>query len=252
MSVPRSAAERLACAARPLALDAWRVVEGQHQIATRKLVDSDAEHLVLEAAIDSAKPAPPPSAGHLHYLLTTPFRYPPLRHGSRFGTRFARGIWYGARSVRTALAEVAYYRVVFLEGTRAALPRLELQLTAFVARIRTARGVDLTRAALAASVSQVSSRTSYVASQRLGRSAREVGIGVLLYRSARDPDGGTAVAVLEPKAFASSRPRRFTTWHCVVTRDAVELSRRDFLRRESHRFERQAFLVRGQLPRPAV
>src|SRR5690606_3863871 len=86
---------------------------------------------------------PIPADGRLHYLLATPFRYPPLRHGSRFGTRHERGIWYGSESRRTAFAEVAYYRLLFLEGTRAELGPVTTQLTAFTARASTERGVDL-------------------------------------------------------------------------------------------------------------
>src|SRR5215208_6155464 len=92
---------------RPLRLTPWRAVEAQHQVSTRKLVDSVEEQHLLEDLIDRAKP-PDRTAGRVHYLLATPFRYPPLRHGSRFGTRFERGLWYGAESPRTMFAEVAY------------------------------------------------------------------------------------------------------------------------------------------------
>src|SRR5215208_3418150 len=121
---------------RPLRLEPWRAVEAQHQVSTRKLVDSIEEH------IDRAKPRDV-TAGGVHYLLATPFRYPPLRYGSRFGTRFERGIWYGSEMRRTVFAEVAYYRLVFLAGTRADLGALTTQLTAFRVRARTAGGVDL-------------------------------------------------------------------------------------------------------------
>jgi len=69
---------------RSLDVDAWRVVEAQHQVSTRKLVDTAAEQSLLEELIDGVKP-PDRTGGALHYLLATPFRYPPLRHGSRFG-----------------------------------------------------------------------------------------------------------------------------------------------------------------------
>ena len=68
----------------------WRVVEAQHVVSTGKLVDAPEEQAALEMLIDSSKP-PIPAAEEfagLHYLLSTPFRYPPLRHGSRFSTRF--------------------------------------------------------------------------------------------------------------------------------------------------------------------
>src|SRR6478752_10538487 len=124
---------------RPLRVSACRAVEAQHQVSTRKLVDSAEEQILLEELIDRAKP-PYTTPSRLHYLLATPFRYPPLRHGSRFGRRFEPGIWYGSESRRTAFAEVAYYRMVFLEGTSADLGLLTTQHTAFSARVRTTHG----------------------------------------------------------------------------------------------------------------
>jgi len=44
----------------------------------------------------------------LDYLLFPPFRYPPLKWGSRFGTEYQRGLFYGSQLLATALAEVAY------------------------------------------------------------------------------------------------------------------------------------------------
>ena len=132
---------------RSLRLSPWRAVEAQHQISTRKLVDSAEEQMLLEELIDRAKPSDT-TRGRLHYLLATPFRYPPLRHGSRFGRRDERGIWYGSESQRTVFAEVAYYRFVFLEGTHANLGVVTTQLTAFTVRARTERGIDLHSAGL--------------------------------------------------------------------------------------------------------
>src|SRR3982750_3687417 len=71
----------------------------------------------------------------VHYLLYTPFRHPPLRNGSRFGTRRERGILYASRELSSAFAEVAYYRLVFLEGTAAPLAPVLVDLTAFSFRI---------------------------------------------------------------------------------------------------------------------
>ena len=237
---------------RRLALDAWRVVEGQHLISTRKLVDSDEEQRLLEELLEGSKPPLPAGTKRLHYLLATPFRYPPLKYGSRFGTRFERGIWYGAKHLRTAFAESAYYRLLFLEGTRAEIPRLSLDLTAFKASIRTSRGVDLTRPPFSEQAARLASKSSYSATQRLGRELREARVSAFCYPSARDPEGGAAVAVLDPAAFVQTKPRGLETWHCVATRGGVEVSRRDFFERKSFRFERRVFLVRGRLPRPAT
>jgi hypothetical protein len=100
--------------------------------------------MLLEELIDRAKP-PERTRGRMHYLLFTPFRYPPLRHGSRFGTRHERGIRYGSESLRTALAEVAYYRFLFLDATSADLAPLATELTAYSVRTRTQTGYDLFR-----------------------------------------------------------------------------------------------------------
>ena len=82
---------------RPLSGRAWRVVESQHLFSTRKLVDSDEEQALLEELIEDVKP-PAGAAAGLHYLLFTPFRYPPLRHGSGSAPAPRHGIWYGSRT----------------------------------------------------------------------------------------------------------------------------------------------------------
>ena len=106
----------------PLRCECFRVVEDQHVSSTFKLVDSMEEHELLEELLDAFKPAPPDAeCTQLHCLLYTPFRYPPLRHGSRLGRASERGIWYGSLSIETALCETAYYRFVFLDGTAANL-----------------------------------------------------------------------------------------------------------------------------------
>ena len=237
----------------PYAGPAWRVVEAQHLVSTRKLVDSAAEQALLEDLIDRVKPPVPAdvAALDLHYLLSTPFRHPPLRHGSRFGTRSERGIWYGAEELPTALAEVAYYRLLFLEGSAASLGPLTTELTAFRADLRTARGVDLLHSPQGESVAAISSPTDYRAAQALGRALRAAGAALVRYRSARDPAQGPCLAVLDPATFAARRPRSFETWISVTTRDVVELTRKDFLRRAVRRFPRHLFEIDGQLPAPA-
>jgi hypothetical protein len=236
---------------RTFSLEPWRAVEAQHQIATRKLVDSDAEQLVLEEMIESVKPpeSPPP---RLHYLLATPFRYPPLRYGSRFGTRAERGIWYGSAEQSTLFAEVSYYRLLFLHGTAADLGAVETELTAFRASLRTASGIDLTAEPFAAFESELASPVSYGATQQLGREMREAGIEAFLYRSARDAAGGTNAAAFGPAVFGRRQPRSLETWHCFATRSVVEVTRRDYFRHASFSFGVEQFLVGGALPAPAL
>jgi hypothetical protein len=238
---------------RALRLSPWRVVEAQHQVSTRKLVDTADEQILLEELIDRAKP-PDATRGRLHYLLATPFRYPPLRYGSRFATRYERGIWYGSATTRTAFAEVAYYRFVFLEGSKADLGEVATQLTAFTVRVKSARGVDLVAPPFASFRKTIASPTSYKETQALGAAMRAAGVELFRYPSARDlaPGGGINVGIFSPAAFGTAKPRELETWHCTASRSRVEVSRRDYFARASWAFVREEFLVDGQLPAPAV
>jgi len=91
-----------------------RVVESQEQVATTRLVNNVLDRQnVLETLLEQSKPKRVPGTEHLHYLLATPWRYPPLRYGSRFGQRTEPSLFYASFGVSTALAETAYYRWVF-------------------------------------------------------------------------------------------------------------------------------------------
>lgn len=238
---------------RTLSARPFRLVEAQHLTSTRKLVDSADEQAALEAMLEQAKPPLPPApefAG-LHFLLTTSFRYPPLRHGSRFATRFERSPWYGSKQRRTAFAEAAYYRLLFLEGTTADLGRLEVEVSVFRVAVRTRRGVDLTKPPFDSWKEQISSPVRYDESQALGAAMREAGVEAFRFRSARDPDGGINVALFSPKAFVAKRPETLETWTCVADRRRVEFQKKDFFEQAARSFERALFLVEGVLPAPA-
>jgi hypothetical protein len=235
---------------RALRLTPWRAVEAQHQVSTRKFVANAAEQALLEDLIDRAKP-PDLTRGKLHYLLATPFRYPPLRWGSRFGTKHERGIWYGSETRAGAFAEVAFYRLVFLEGTQADLGTLSSELTTFRVNVRSKRAIDLTAAPFAKHRAAIASPISYAESQPLGRAMREVGIELFRYPSARDPHGGVNVAAFTPVVFGRSRPRDFETWQCTANKTTVEFVKREYFGRDLFTFSRETFLVGGRLPIPS-
>lgn len=225
------------------------MVESQHLFSTRALVDSDAEHQVLEELIERQKPQSKAAASH--FLLTTPFRYPPLPHGSRFGTRTEPGIWYGSAEPRTAFSEAAYYRLLFLDGTAADLSPLMVEVSAFCAAYKTARGVDLTRSPFREHERAVSSPVAYDVPQRLGLAMRDDGVDAFRFRSARDRQGGTNVAFFTPRPFGSRKPSVPETWHCVATPAVVEFAKKDVFRRATFAFPRADFEVEGRLPAPA-
>ena len=235
---------------RVVELSAHRAVESQHVVSTRKLVDSDEEQYLLEELIERVKPPAPESSG-LHYLLYTPFRHAPLRWGSRFGTSLERGIWYGSKEQATCFAEIAFYRLLFLDGTSADLGPITVELTSFVALVRGRRALDLTRPPFAEHDAALASKTSYAATHALGKEMRASGVDLFLFRSARAPKKGTNVGLLVP-AFARNVPKQYEAWICTADRDKVEFSRKSFTRTgKRFTFPRVAFEVAGKLPTPA-
>ncbi|HEV7500882.1 MAG TPA: RES family NAD+ phosphorylase, partial [Vicinamibacteria bacterium] len=108
-----------------------------------------------------------------------------------------------------------------------------------------------TRGALARYADVLSSPTSYVESQALGRVMREEGAEAVVYASARDPEHGPNVGLFTASALSSRRPSVPESWRCVVTRAGVEVTKEDVFRSASFTFPRAAFEVDGRLPAPA-
>ncbi|MCC5793644.1 MAG: RES family NAD+ phosphorylase [Chromatiales bacterium] len=204
---------------------AWRLVEAQHIAATMKLVDTRSEQDMLEALLESAKPTGPAEAARLHYLLATPFRYPARPGGTRFRGEADAGVFYGAGSVRTAAAELGYWRWKFLRDA-VNLERLHpVAHTAFRADIAIAT-VDLRQRPFTRDAARWQHPQDYGATQAFARIAREAGVGAIRYRSVRDPQPGWCIALLTPRGFAGNRPRGgMQTWFLAVSRQAVSWRR---------------------------
>ena len=199
----------------------WRMVEAQHLVSTSKIVDTRAEQELLEEILEEGKPPVPKEAAELDYLLFSPFRYgtrPPS--GSRFRAISDPAVFYCAETVRTAAAEVGYWRWRFLQDT-AGLTRLQpCTFTAFRVPIKTIC-IDLRKSPFDTDSAAWRHPTDYSATQNFGRIAREAGIGAILYQSVRDPEHHFCMAVFTPLAFAAKKPDSAThTW--VLTMSAEE------------------------------
>jgi len=205
---------------------AWRIVEAQHIASTMKLVDTQAEQDLLETLLEESKPALPADAAGLDTLLATPFRYDPLRPGSRFRTITDPGVFYGAESIRTASAELSYWRWRFLTDAVDLVKLEPVAHTAFRAEVRTP-AVDLRHSPFNADAAAWTHPSDYTATQALARVAREANLGGIVYRSVRDPQPAWCIALLTPRAF--SRPKPYPakqTWWLAVHQDEV-IWRRD-------------------------
>lgn len=190
-----------------------------------KLVDTAEEQLVLENLLEESKPAADLSGRPLHYLMATPFRYHPLRGGSRFRGVNDPGVFYGAELVRTCCAEIGYWRWRFLRDA-VNLERIEpLPHTAFRVGFAT-RGIDLRQPPFSGQADVWEHRGDYAGTQHLAHAAREAGIGAIVYRSVRDPEAGTCVALLTPEAFSKNIPDPVTQqWWLSVNQTEVSWRR---------------------------
>ena len=228
---PRAVASEAAS----LRQDVWRAVEAQHVVSTRALVDTLAEQHVLERVLDGGKPPIPESAVRLHYLLFTPFRYAPPPGGSRFRGPNDPGVFYAADAVRTACAELGYWRWRHLLDVPALESMPTKPQTVFRVKLAT-QGVDLPEPPFRRDRETWTHPRDYGGCQRFGVAAREADIGAIRYESVRDPKHEGCCAVLRPHAFARPSPLEQQTWMLSVSRDRVVWQRTHALAPEEHEF----------------
>lgn len=180
-----------------------------------KLVDDVHEQALLEDMLEAVKPPLPGQARSLHYLLSTPFRYPPLPRGSRFRAGGEPGVFYGSSVLSTACAELGYWRWRFLRDS----PELDrlgpLPQTALRASIR-ASAIDLRQPPFDIDRSDWTA-ADYAATQAMARVARSADVDAIIYESVRDPAHGECIALLTPQGFIEPKPIGATqTWWLTV------------------------------------
>jgi RES domain-containing protein len=209
---------------RPIAGEAWRIVESQSRIATMKIVDSVAEQELLEAELERTKPPVPAECAHLKWLLATPFRYAPYPVGSRFRRAHQReGCLYAAEHIETAVAEDTYYQLrFFLDAPGMKRPSAPIERTAFIFEAATAAGLDLTELPLVDERARWTHASDYSACQDLADVARVAGTEILRYESVRDPDRLANWAVLGCKAISTPEPKRWQTWYYMFRSTQAE------------------------------
>jgi hypothetical protein len=188
--------------AKPWAGSGWRAVEAQHKNATLSLAHGNlTDQAALEDILDAVKPILPRETESLHWLLFTPFRYPPKQGGSRFRAEGEPGVFYGAEDCKTACAEAGYWRWRFWMDSDGLRNRSKtLQLTLFEFHARTTRGIDLSVPPLSANRNDWMRPSDYRPTQALARQARLAGIELVRYESVRH-GGGICLAILSPELF---------------------------------------------------
>lgn len=229
--------------------DLWRIVETQEVAATREITDSAREQSRLEELLEQAKPPVPKDCLGLSYLLFTPFRYPPLDYGSRFGSTFERGIFYGSKELETAFTETAVYLWLFQSGPfeLGPLKQISDQRTALRVAAASDQALDLTDDRFVEMHVEITDPADWGYTQKLGKAIREQGIAFFCYPSARRKQG-TNIAVLSPGAFTSPESLEQQHWNLKLDRDTCWFG----CHGESVEFTRSDFEVDNEIPHPAL
>lgn len=233
---------------------AWRIVELQQKTSTRKLVDTIEEQKILEELMDKSRPALLESQASFHSLLYTPFRYPPLKNGSRFGKKTEPSLWYGALTPQTAMAEKAYYQLAFINASIGDFGAIISPMTIFSVTLKMLRGVELNKQPFLNYKDQLSSPCTYEVTQFLGQKMRSSDVDGFTFISARDIRQGINIGVFKMGSFANKYPdgASFQTWQCNTTKNTVEFVQMGSIHEGVLVFPMQDFMIDGIFPFPCI
>ncbi len=228
-----------------------RLVESQEQVATMGYVDTLDEQALLEEMLELAKPPYSEAIQNYHYLLTTPFRYPPLNWGSRFGRTHEPSLFYAGRHSSATLAESAFYRFVFLDSMEGIVEedKIRSEHTMFSVGYKTDKGVQLQSMPFDQYSAELMSRQHYHHTQQLGSEMRVAGVEAIEYKSARDPNHQVCVALYNTLPFRQNSPTNMTQWLCETSQREVLFKQLD--KNNIVHFPKAIFLLNGTFSFPA-
>ncbi|MEP1446729.1 MAG: RES family NAD+ phosphorylase [Paraglaciecola sp.] len=225
-----------------------RMVETQEYAATTSLVDDLEEQAILEQILDDFKPTYADDTQDLHYLISTPFRYPPLKYGSRFGAITEPSYFYASESIQTCLAEAAFYRYYLIDGTETPFPKvIQSQHSLFFVNVLSRNAIDLTQISDADTQKQLTHPQSYSLTQQVGHHARKNGADLLRYFSARSQEHGINVAIDNHTIIQSRKPEDKVEYICQLN-PQTGILRFSQPKTFPVTFTKEQFLVEGELP----
>lgn len=228
---------------------AYRIVESQEKVATMKLVDTLDEQIILEELIEKNKPSIP-EKNQRHYLIQTPFRYPPIKHGSRFGSRFEPSIFYAGKSLKSALCESAFYSFYFMSRSIEPYDKdIMNHKTSFSVEIQDSHHIELTKISNPEITKKLIHKSDYRFAQLVGKQLREDGIASFSFFSARC-DEQINIGVFDINAIIGE-PETYLNWEIKQTPDNI-LFYCATNSKLSKSFNKKNFLMNGDLPSPSA
>jgi hypothetical protein len=225
-----------------------RMVESQEYAATTSLVDDLEEQAISEQILDDFKPNYADDTKDLHYLISTPFRYPPLKYGSRFGTITEPSYFYASESIQTCLAEAAFYRFYLIDGTETPFPKMiQSEHSLFFVQVFSHHTLDFTQVSDAEIQKQLTDPASYLLTQQVGQNARNSGADLLRYFSALCQKQSVNVAIDNHTVIQSEKPEDKVEYICQID-PHTGILRFSQPRSFPVMFTREEYLLDGQLP----
>jgi len=235
----------------PFNANVTRIVETQEYAATTSLVDDLDEQSLLEELLDEVKPNYRKGTQGLHYLISGPFRYPPLKYGSRFGDITMPSYFYASEDVKTALSECAFYRFIFLNDMSQPYNKpIKSGHMSFSVNIGASATADLTKVESEDIVAALSSPVNYLFTQQLGKHlTQKVGATALRFYSARAKiNNGVNIALTKPEEILSKKPENNINWICHTTTKKISFNAHESM---PISFDIDCFLIAGVLPKLA-
>jgi hypothetical protein len=231
----------------PLSMRLYRVVESQEEVATTIITSNSNDQNLLEDMLENSKPKISDALAKCHYLISTPFRYPPLSHGSRFGSILEPGLFYGSTTIATALAEIAYYRFRFLadmgDSNKVTKHKPQSNHTGFYVNTHSEKGLTLFNKPFLEM--QLDSPDSYHASQPFGSKMRKAGVELFKFKSARKA-GGFNGGCFNHEVIKSKKPCATEHWQCLMLENRIVFQKT--LTKDSFEFLKSAFLIQRKFP----
>jgi hypothetical protein len=225
-----------------------RMVETQEYAATTSLVDDLEEQAILEQILDDFKPHYADDTQDLHYLISTPFRYPPLKYGSRFGAITEPSYFYASESISTCLVEAAFYRFYLIDGTETPFQKMiQSEHSLFFVQVLSNSTLDLTQISDGEIQNQLTDPATYSFTQQVGQHARKDGADLLRYFSARSQQQGINVAIDNHTIIQSEKPEDKVEYICQLD-PQTGILRFSQPRTFPVKFTREQFLIDGKLP----
>ncbi len=179
---------------------AWRAIDAHHGAATLLLTQGSAlQQAVLQQALAGAQPPP----HGLPWWLAAPFATWPQPRGSRFRRPGDPGVLYAGEQRETAAAEAGYWRLrMWLDSEGLSRRAKVLAMLMFELRASSTRAIDLTQPPFDAQRERWTAPDDYGPAQQLAAQARDAGMDLLRYESARRP-AYCCIAVLKPEPLAA-------------------------------------------------